>query len=108
MAQGQSSKIIPMIKWIPTSRLSIKNSLTARAVDSAGARCANQRLRPLDPHPPLHPLRSHGPRRAHLFFVWGGVRAVTLPHIGVPHYIGLNQVTCGLRSSQGGGNSNVW
>ena len=29
MAQGRSTKIISMIKWIRTSRLSIKNSLSA-------------------------------------------------------------------------------
>jgi len=37
MAQGRSAKIISMIKWIRTSRLSIKNSLprTASAADDA-------------------------------------------------------------------------
>jgi len=32
MAQGRSTRIIPMIKWILTSRLSIKNSLCASVV----------------------------------------------------------------------------
>ena len=32
MAQGRSTKIISMIKWIRTSRLSIKNSLSAGTV----------------------------------------------------------------------------
>ena len=30
MAQGRSTKIIEMIKWIRTSRLSIKNSVSLR------------------------------------------------------------------------------
>jgi len=31
MAQGRSTKIISMIKWIRTSRLSVKNSLSCAA-----------------------------------------------------------------------------
>ena len=38
MAQGRSTKIISMIKWIRTSRLSIKNSLSADNVPGAGQR----------------------------------------------------------------------
>ena len=34
MAQGRSTKIIWMIKWIRTSRLSIKNSLSAAESES--------------------------------------------------------------------------
>jgi len=33
MAQGRSSKIISMIKWIRTSRLSIKKSLSSMSID---------------------------------------------------------------------------
>ena len=59
MAQGRSTKIIKMIKWIRTIRLSIKNSL------SKGLRCppgkhghdlGGARLRihvPEEPHRPL-------------------------------------------------------
>jgi hypothetical protein len=32
MAQGRSANFIPMIKWIQTSRLSIKNSLCATCI----------------------------------------------------------------------------
>ena len=37
MAQGRSAKIIPMIKWIQTSRLSIKNSLSDAQVTACAA-----------------------------------------------------------------------
>jgi len=36
LAQGRSTKIISMIKWIRTSRLSIKNSLFKRGTLRAG------------------------------------------------------------------------
>ena len=32
MAQGRSTKIIPMMKWIRTCRLSIKNSLSLQEI----------------------------------------------------------------------------
>jgi len=32
MEQGQSTKTISMIKWIRTSRLSIKNTLSGRSI----------------------------------------------------------------------------
>ena len=40
MAQGRSTKIISMIKWIRTSRLSIKNSLSLTVADVAVAAVA--------------------------------------------------------------------
>ena len=39
MAQGRSSKIISMIKWIRTSRLSVKNCLSARPLGQAYSYC---------------------------------------------------------------------
>ena len=39
MAQGRSTKIISMIKWIWTSRLSIKNSLSRPAGGLAAPAC---------------------------------------------------------------------
>ena len=36
MAQGRFTKIISAIRWIPTSRLSTKKSLSSRAFWSAG------------------------------------------------------------------------
>jgi len=60
MAQGRSTKIISMIKWSRTSRLSTKNSLslkraiwsrrrrrTCRPRSSQGARCARKGLQEL-------------------------------------------------------------
>ena len=35
MAQGRSTKIISIVKWIRTSRLSIKNSLSQPGADTA-------------------------------------------------------------------------
>ena len=44
MAQGRSTKIISMIKWIRTSRLSRNNSLTLSFVEQATEGEANGRL----------------------------------------------------------------
>ena len=52
MAQGRSTEIVSMIKWIRTSRLSKKNSLSLAAVSRSDSdacigrndRCAAQRL----------------------------------------------------------------
>ena len=49
MAQGRSTKIISMIKWIRTSRLSIKNSLYQAGPDALGGGRVPHALRPLGP-----------------------------------------------------------
>ena len=58
MAQGRSTKIITMIKWIGTSRLSIKNplSLQGATMTSSAALAANQvppKEEPTLPYPTL-------------------------------------------------------
>ena len=50
MAQGRSTEIISMIKWIRTRRLSIKNSLSDHVLRDQGRRDAReQRQRPEQP-----------------------------------------------------------
>ena len=60
MAQGWSTKIISMIKWIWTSRLSIKNSLSQDTVRGEGA-LAGQSGRPRAGATALAPLCTSPP-----------------------------------------------
>ena len=58
MAQGRSTKNISMIKWIRTSRLSIKNSLSAGSdLDVKAHRLVHIVLLPLDLEPEVQGLR---------------------------------------------------
>ena len=45
MAQSRSTKIISMVKWIRTSRLSIKNSLSHSKTDSKPQESVPQNLK---------------------------------------------------------------
>ena len=67
MAQGQYTKIISMIRWIRTSQLSIKNSLSTEAQDLVKARAdvvvAELLVEaPVYPPPPSQLPRGHLPR----------------------------------------------
>ena len=64
MAHGQSTKIIQMIKWIRTSRLSVKNSLSLRqAWLPISKRLVDEAENPLPyPQKPLIFLRYYPPQ----------------------------------------------
>ena len=124
MAQGRSTKIILMVKWIRTSRLSIKNSLSAQnngapagASKRASAPAARQRRRPSrwrqspstlrTPPSPPRPRHSGNPW-CEVLGVGGGVSAIVNPSIvrvrlrrhfegpRVPRDLGIQEVP-GLR-----------
>ena len=67
MAQGRSTKIISMIKWVRSSRLSVKNSLSAgilrgASVGSARSSLTQQGTSLLKKRTPLGPCRGPVPR----------------------------------------------
>ena len=75
MAQGRSTKIIPIIKWIQASRFWIKNFLSRRPVRRWTQESESERSKSGQPRPKLYRRRQAPLGRWHQHRARGGQRA---------------------------------